>query len=249
MMQLLLDIGNSKIKWGLMDEYDTIFNIAAHSHREKTIAAIARRYWADISPTRVVAANVAGEEAAAQVRAWVEQAWQVPVEFLAPCGYAFGVVNGYFAPELLGADRWAALIAVAQHPHGDLCIVDCGTALTVDALSADNRHLGGMIVPGLGLMRKSLQTDTAMVRATQGANFQLLGGDTGSAVAAGTMYTLVALIERVRGDLEAELGAPITILLTGGDGAILAPLLSGPIDYQPNLVLQGLAVVAKSLPN
>lgn len=245
-VQLLLDIGNSKIKWGLLNEQQPVFNVASHAYREEMIEVIAGRYWADISPNRVVAANVAGPDLAAQLHSWVEKTWHIPVEFLVPRRRAGGVVNGYLIPEQLGADRWAALIGAAQHPHGHLCIVDCGTALTIDILTADNQHQGGLIIPGRELMRRALLTGTAQVRDTRGDNTRIFGGDTGSAVAGGILYTMVALIDRVQADLAAELDAPVAILLSGGEAALLAPLLAGPINYQPHLVLDGLAVIAQS---
>ncbi len=245
-MILLLDIGNSAVKWAISAEDGVVSPTDSCVHREGGIGCVAAIHWQGMSPTRVVASNVAGEVLAQELCAWVRVAWQVEVLFLCPEAQAFGVRNAYRDPSRLGADRWAALIGAARRPHGHLCVVDCGTAVTLDALTADNVHLGGLIVPGLRLMRDALVVGTAGVRFTKSAEEMLLGCDTGSAVVGGTLYAVVALIERVVAHLAVELSGAVTVLLTGGDAATVLPLLSSTVEYEPDLVIHGLAVVAKT---
>ena len=124
------------------------------------------------------------------------------------------------------------------------CIVDCGTAVTIDVLDDQGNHLGGMIVPGMEMMQDSLtnQTDGVLLdeeletddRAT------LLAHDTSNAVAAGTLYALVALIERVRQDIEKELGLDLQLYLTGGDVDLIEPLLSCESSCEPMLIFHGM---------
>ena len=242
-MILLLDIGNSRVKWGILVVEGQIPRVESRSHRDHGIWDVAESCWSDLSPTRVIASNVAGNNLAGELQEWVRITWQLEVEFLVPAVEAYGVINAYREPSRLGADRWAALLGAARRPHGHLCVVDCGTAVTIDVLSADNVHLGGLIVPGLRLMRDSLVAGTAGIRHTWGVEAALLACDTGSAVAGGALYATIALIDRVVADLTAELSAPVTILLTGGDAALMLPLLAGTIEYEANLVLYGLAVV------
>ncbi|CAK0750980.1 Type III pantothenate kinase [Gammaproteobacteria bacterium] len=243
-MILLLDIGNSRVKWGVLADEGRISGVASRSLGGHGIGGIAESCWSSFSPTRVIASNVAGSNLAGELRGWVWATWQQEVEFLVPTERAYGVTNAYRDPSRLGADRWAALLGAARRPHGHLCVVDCGTAVTLDLLSADNVHLGGLIVPGRRLMRDSLVTGTAGVRYTWGAEAVLLACDTGSAVAGGALYATIALIDRVVADLVEEFSAPVTVLLTGGDGALLLPLLAGTVEYEANLVLHGLAVTA-----
>lgn len=242
---LLLDIGNSRIKWGTLDGEGYISGIGSRPHRLHGVGNIAKHCWLDMSPYRVVASNVAGNTLACELQEWVWATWQLEVEFLRPEAQAHGVVNAYRNPTLLGSDRWAALLGAARRPHGPLCIVDCGTAVTMDAITSDNIHLGGFIVPGLELMRDSLITGTAGIRHACGTEeTAFLARDTGSAVAGGTLYTIVALIDRVVADLTAELCATVTVLLTGGDAALMVPLLASPVEYEADLVFHGLAIVA-----
>jgi type III pantothenate kinase len=244
---LLLDIGNSRVKWGILADGQDITAVDSRSHRSHGIREIAEACWrSTLSPTRVIASNVAGSDVAIELQDWVQATWRLEVEFLVAGAEAYGVVNAYSMPSSLGPDRWAALLGAARHPHGPLCVVDCGTALTIDALSAANVHLGGLIVPGLRLMRESLVAGTAGIRRTWGAEASLLARDTGSAVAAGALYAIVALIDRVAADLNAEFSEAVTVLVTGGDATLVIPLLTGKVEYEADLVLQGLAVVAES---
>ena len=129
--------------------------------------------------------------------------------------------------------------------NSSLCIIDCGSAVTIDVLAGDGEHQGGLIIPGLGLMRDSLtekiQTD-ANVRTE--STISLLARDTWSAISGGTLYTLVAAIDRITTDLRNEMKANLICIITGGDAKDLLPLLSGEYIFRPNLVLEGLAVIA-----
>jgi type III pantothenate kinase len=126
-------------------------------------------------------------------------------------------------------------------------VIDCGTAITIDAIAAEGTHLGGLIVPGMDLM------STALAEAAPGVQLQgqdnqevsLLGRSTEAAVSGGVLYAAVSLIDRVSLDLTTELGSGTTILLTGGDARRILPLLSSKPDYDPDLVLKGLAVFAE----
>ena len=243
-MILLLDIGNSAVKWAILVDGSHLSCLDTRVHGQAGITHIAEAHWRSFSPYRVVASNVAGEALARELCNWVRLTWRIEVEFLRPCACAYGVVNAYPDPARLGADRWAALVGAAQRSHGPLCVVDCGTAITIDVLSATNVHLGGLIAPGLRLMRHALAVGTAGVRCLEGAEATLLARDTGSAVAGGTLYAVVALIDRVVADLAVELAERVTILLTGGDAMLVRPLLGGIVEYDADLVMRGLAVVA-----
>ncbi|OGT21933.1 MAG: hypothetical protein A2V90_05485 [Gammaproteobacteria bacterium RBG_16_57_12] len=149
-------------------------------------------------------------------------------------------------PDRLGADRWAALIAVRQRIEVAACIVDCGTAITIDVLSGQGEHLGGLIVPGIQMMRNSLASGTKGVRSSENAmsKVSLLARDTGAAVFGGTLYAAVAVIDRVISDVSEAMNMELTCVLTGGNAPEVKPLLAHACIYEPDLVLQGLARVA-----
>ncbi len=240
---LLLDIGNSRIKWGFLRE-GVIRGAGGAAHGKCTpddLIAV----WGE-RPARLVASNVRGEQFAAALTACTLNAWHLRPEFVTPSRQAFGVTNAYRDAEKLGADRWAALIA-AHHLHpGAACIVDCGTAITIDTLGAEGKHLGGLILPGLTTMRKALGSQTAalpMAPEQQILELTPLAQDTGQAIVQGTLYAAVAAIERARADLSSRFAVQ-SWLITGGDTAQIMPLLSVTFRHEPDLVLQGLAIIA-----
>jgi type III pantothenate kinase len=182
---------------------------------------------------------------------WVNQHWQLSVEYVHPAASGFGVTNAYSEPQDLGVDRWLAIIAAYQRAKGAVCVIDCGTALTVDVVDGKGQHLGGLILPGLGMMRDSL------LQRAEGIDYEpenepfsddavptLLANDTQGAVEAGSLYASIAFIERVVADLEREVGQAMQVLLTGGDAPDIEPLLARELDYSPRLVLEGLALMA-----
>ena len=240
---LLLDIGNSRIKWGFLRE-GVIRGAGGAAHGECTpddLIAV----WGE-RPARLVVSNVRGAAFAATLTACTLNAWNLRPEFISPARQDFGVTNSYHDAEKLGADRWAALIA-AHHLHpGTACIVDCGTAITIDTLSAEGKHLGGLIFPGLTTMRKALVSQTATLPTAPEQKILALTPltqDTHQAILHGTLYAAVAAIERARADLLSRFAIQ-SWLITGGDAAQIMTLLSTPFRHEPDLVLQGLALIA-----
>jgi type III pantothenate kinase len=246
-MNLLVDIGNARIKWGLQDG-DSWTDGEAQLHKGRAFKDIARPIWKDlVQPERVIVSNVAGREYEKSVQTWIKRRWKVVPEFLRSQASQCGVTNAYQVPERLGADRWANLIAAHAYYPGPAVIIDCGTAITIDALDAAGKHLGGLIVPGMDLMSAALVGNAAGIELTEpgSQSVSLLGSSTESAVAGGVLYTAVALVDRVCQDLRAELGKATSMLLTGGDAGRLLPLLDTRPRHDANLVLKGLSVFAK----
>lgn len=246
-MDLLVDIGNARIKWGLQDG-DSWTDGEAQLHKGRAFKDIARPIWKDlVQPERVIVSNVAGREYEKSVQTWIKRRWKVVPEFLRSQASQCGVTNAYQVPERLGADRWANLIAAHAYYPGPAVIIDCGTAITIDALDAAGRHLGGLIVPGIDLMSAALVGNAAGIELNEpgSQSVSLLGSSTESAVAGGVLYTAVALVDRVCQDLRAELGKATGMLLTGGDAGRLLPLLDSRPVHDANLVLKGLSVFAK----
>lgn len=168
-------------------------------------------------------------------------------EFIIAQHSAFGVSNGYSEPHKLGPDRWAALIAAHHAQLGATCIVDCGTALTIDVLTADGKHLGGLIMPGLNLMRSALFFHTHALPCKMNLETETdiasLARDTQAGIRSGTLYAVVATIERVIADIASDRKLR-TRVITGGDAEHIAPRLAGHYRHEPDLVLQGLAIIA-----
>ena len=157
---------------------------------------------------------------------------------------SYGVSNAYTSPERLGADRWATLVAAHHLYPGPSCVVDCGTAVTIDAVAGTGEHLGGLILPGLTMMRQALVENTQGIGRVATGDVSLLARNTDDGVTAGTLYALVAALDRIVADVAAELDGEVALLLTGGDAGMLLPLLQDSWQHEPDLVLQGLAVIA-----
>jgi type III pantothenate kinase len=242
---LVADLGNTRLKWASVKDDGELSGHGAVEHATTGLAQALEGGWGRLrKPSRLVVANVAGATAAGVLTGWAVGRWGVTPEVVVAREAAAGVRNAYPEPERLGADRWAALVGAWALCRGAACVVDCGSAVTADALSAEGDHLGGLILPGLALMRRSLLEGTAGVRPVGEADVALLARNTAGAVAAGTLYALVAAIDRIATDLTAELGGRMETILTGGDAARLLPLLGRRWSHVPDLVLRGLAVLA-----
>jgi type III pantothenate kinase len=233
-MILLLDIGNTRTKWGLHDGC-AIVEAGAFYTREAATAGLHLSGFGT-----VVACNVANREAETIIERALAPAH---VRWLRPAAACCGVTNGYRDPERLGADRFAALIAAHARQASPCVVVAAGTAITVDLLASHAQHLGGIIIPGLGLMRETLNAGTAGIHANPGALADI-PDNTDDAVTTGSLRAASGAIGALRERLRLSEAAPAPVLITGGDAATLAPLLAPPVEVAEHLVLEGLAVFA-----
>ena len=248
---MLVDFGNTFIKWVTATDLAAGSRADSHSWEKASLTALLDRCWANRPvPERVVVGSVAGAEADAVLRHWVERQWGRQTEFLVTPVSALGVVNAYLKPAQLGIDRWAALVAAHHIDAGCNCVVDIGTALTCDVVTADGQHRGGLICPGLHLMRGVLaQATDAITESPDDPRSEQkpgLGTDTRSCVAGGTLAALVGLIHQALEWAATECGAAPKLILCGGDAEGVRPLLfDTPHFYEPDLVLKGLALLAR----
>lgn len=247
-MQALIDVGNTRIKWALLESGALMAQDGA-VHRGELDAALAMLDAAlPSNVTRAVVANVAGAALATRLRELLERRG-VAVEIVASTAARCGVRCAYADPSRLGVDRWLAVIAAYGAARGAACVVSAGTAATFDAVDAAGRHLGGLIVPGTRLMAAALERETSNIGSTPPAQgvprgIDVLGRDTATAVGHGTMLALAAAVDRAAARVAAVLGAPPRLYLTGGDGALLQPWLETSAELRADLVLEGLALVA-----
>lgn len=251
-MILLVDAGNTRIKWaGLHGAVLQSGPAVLRRDGAQDVDALATAWAALPVPQRLLVASVAGPDFSARVEAWARKFWGIEPEFVSARARAFGIANAYSEPQRLGVDRWLALVAARRLVAGAVCVVDCGTALTVDVLAQDGEHLGGLIIPGLGLMRRALLEKTAgieaaLIAAPSREEVSLLAKDTRSGVMGGTLYAAVAVIDRIVHDVTEALGVELTCVLTGGDAEAVRSLLPAAFLHEPELVLKGLAVVAEA---
>lgn len=244
-MKLLLDVGNTRIKWAQLAD-GKLSDFGAISHEQGRITQFDVLWGAVSAPREVLISSVAAAAFNAELARACERHWALSPHFARTEAQHAGVQNAYREPERLGIDRWCALLAARSLTRAPVCIIDCGSAITVDVMDDTGRHRGGWIAPGLAMMRHSLQEQTAQLgRATQ-AVFEgdetHWGCDTQAGIALGTGYAACALIEYALRRFRRQMGREVTCLLTGGDAAQLQPLLSVDARHEPHLVLQGLAL-------
>jgi type III pantothenate kinase len=237
---LAVDVGNTRIKWGLHGgDAWTAGGAVLHGQREELAAA-----WAALeAPARVAISNVAGPGTEQFLRGLLRR-WNSGQLWIRSRAEQCGVRNGYRDPAQLGCDRWASLIAARSLEPGACLVVTAGTALTVDALSAEGVFLGGVIVPGVGLMKRALAGSTAALREEAGA-FRDFPGSTADAIESGAIQALAGAVERVAALLAARERISPRCILSGGAAAVLAPRLNLPLRRVDNLVLEGLLIIAR----
>lgn len=233
-MILCLDAGNSRLKWGL---HDLAGWQAKGALAHADIGTLAQSL--PTQPRRIVACNVAGAAVGAQIEA-LASVLAVPFEWFRSGASAGGVVNGYDQPAQLGADRWAALIGARSLHPGAALVVMTGTATTVDCLDAAGVFRGGLILPGLDLMRRALARNTADLPEARGV-YRPLPTNTDDAIVSGCLAATVGAIEFMAERACRPASADFCCLLSGGAAAPLAPLITLPLRRVDNLVLEGLA--------
>jgi type III pantothenate kinase len=244
-MNLLFDLGNSRCKWALADVITGLKPGAAIDYGQDFAQVLDNSFIALARPARVVAVSVAAAGHLQTLTHWVQQHWGLELQSIATRTAQLGVNNTYRDPYRLGADRWAALIASRERVLGAVCVVDCGTALTVDTLDASGVFRGGVILPGLELMRDALLR-TQGVREVSGNAGSPLAQTTADGVAAGTLFGLAGAIDRILDEQAERLGDTPQILITGGDAPQLIALLRHAAQHTPDLVLEGVAQIARA---
>ena len=236
---LLVDIGNTNLKWRWLDPAPGPIQRAAH--RGIGATDLAEKLWGGLTgPRRMVVASVADPEWLAQLCDWVREYWGITAERVVSRRTMLGVTNAYPDPERLGVDRWLTLLAVHGEGLSPACIVDCGTAVTLDVIDAAGRHQGGLILAGRHLMTEALLQATHFPAEPGDPPSGLLGRDTGSAVRLAPLLAIAGMVEKVVRGIEAASGTELALVLTGNDAELLATRLGRPCSVRPDLVFSGL---------
>jgi type III pantothenate kinase len=239
MQSLILecDIGNSRCKWRSLAVDGSIVERGCFDHRDGFAGL------PDLgSITRIRVASVAGDQVLQQFLTRLAGSTIEP-EFAVSTVSAVGVTNAYaHAAGRLGVDRWLAVVAAYQRQQGAALVIDVGSALTVDLVAANGRHLGGYIVPGAELMMAALRAETGKVRFERcneevGLGF---GCSTADAVHAGILASQIGTVRVAIAEANRQISTGFAILLTGGGAAAVASYLQDEVIEVPDLVLDGL---------
>ncbi len=245
-MKLLLDLGNTRLKWALSDADGTIGRVTAlawdtaqfETHLASVLAAlpVIETAWL---------ATVAAPSRERQVRQALAAAG-IAVQAVQPAAQVCGVHLAYADPARLGVDRMLALVAAQAAGQSPCVVASAGTALTLDALTDGGVHLGGLIVAGPALMQQALRGAAARVQPLHEGRPDWFARNTEDALAGGAWLAAAALTERFCEQFALQTGRTAALLLTGGDAAALAEVLGRSATLWPDAVLRGLAQYAQS---
>jgi type III pantothenate kinase len=243
-MELLIDLGNTRLKWatlvGRRMQPGGVF-----AHIGKPLVAGVRTEWHEMARVGAVfVASVVAPAREEELDTFVRERFGVRAQFVRSPAAALGVRNAYAEPARLGVDRFLALAAAHAQQARLQMLVGAGTALTVDALATDGTHLGGLIVASPHLMRSAVLAGTARVDVADG-HCRELPRTTADAVVTGSLYAAAGAIDRFRATLAQRFGAVPTLVLSGG-GADEVEAMIAPVERAHDLVLRGLALWAEA---
>ena len=249
---LAIDTGNTRLKWALY--------AAPHAGAKllrqgavflETIDDLAETEWKGLpAPTSMLGCVVAGDAVRRRVEEQLEL-WDIDARWVVSSSHEAGISNGYDHPSRLGADRWVALagarsrvlaaMAAGAAPRPAL-VVMVGTAVTVDALDASGRFLGGLIIPGFGLMQRALEQGTSALKVPTGEVVDF-PTNTSDALMSGGANAIAGAIERQTRRLQTLTGHAPLLLMTGGAAAKLAPITDLPFEMLDTLIFEGLLLM------
>jgi type III pantothenate kinase len=233
MINLVIDVGNSRVKAGVFDDGRLVETVTAPAVGRDQILALATNHGVQ---------NIIYSTVAAGLNAALEAEWKLKYKVMAlEADTPLPIVNRYESPQTLGKDRLAAVVgAYALYPGEHCLVVDAGTCITTDLLTAGGEYAGGNIAPGIAMRLRAMHTFTARLPLVEAGNTaELLGRDTASALRNGGVLGAVFEIEGLLGRLLPEM-RDVKVLLTGGDAPLLAAHLNSRFFLHPDLVLLGL---------
>jgi len=249
MTLLALDVGNTRLKWALYDSPCVGARLLAHGAQFlENIETLADGDWRELAAPRwVLGCVVAGDAVRRRVEQQLEL-WDVNPQWVVSSMQEAGMTNGYDHPGRLGSDRWVAMIGarqrlLAQGPARPCIVVMVGTAVTVEAIDAQGRFLGGIILPGHGIMLRALESGTAGLHVPTGEvrNFPT---NTSDALTSGGTFAIAGAVQRMVDNLRQHTGEDPVCLMTGGAGWKMAPSMSSRLELVEGLIFDGLLEIA-----
>jgi type III pantothenate kinase len=233
---LQLDVGNSAAKWRLVCEQGVL---ARGRCGPNQIDSLAKLMPQGATPGAIWVASVAAATLNAQLASELEALFDIAPWFAQTQAQTGGLANSYAEPGRMGVDRWLAMLGARARVDGALCVVDVGSATTIDLVSADGQHEGGYIIPGPALMERALLLDTDRVRFDDEIGYALSPGrSTAEAVRHGIALAQIGAITAIH-DISQR-----TVVVTGGGAQALSALLAIDHSLVPDLVFEGLEVMA-----
>jgi type III pantothenate kinase len=242
-MKILFDVGNTRIKAASYDKgVLTVLPSCSNRDREFPLA-----WSAGNKPSSIFVASVAAGEVLSALAAWAQKHWGIAIAEVAVRQDVGDMRTAYEKPSQLGVDRWLAALG-AYHLAGKkgVCVIDAGTALTVDVVDQHGLHHGGLIAPGLNLMIESLTRGTAQLELENISVPDIFANNTESAISLGCADYVAGMVNRVATRIETSNLKIDSWFITGGQGELVASLCSMPMELVPDLVLRGMIAATES---
>ena len=247
---LALDIGNTRLKWAqYASPQPGAALLAQGAEFLENIDKLGDGAWHGLqAPRQVLGCVVAGDAVKRRVQEQMD-AWDVTPQWVVSSEGEAGLRNGYDHPARLGADRWVAMIGayhrmLAQGAPRPMVVVMVGTAVTVEAIDTEGKFLGGLILPGHGIMLRALESGTAGLHVPTG-EVREFPTNTSDALTSGGTYAIAGAVERMVQHVRAHCGAEPKCIMTGGAGWKMAPSMTRPFELVDNLIFDGLLQMAQ----
>ena len=247
---LAIDIGNTRLKWALYGSPRPGAHLLAHGAEFlEHIDRLADGPWAELTePRHMLGCVVAGDALKRRTEEQMEL-WDVTPQWVVANSEEAGLHNGYDFPTRLGADRWVAMVGarhrvLRQHGPRPMVVVMVGTAVTVEAVDAEGTFLGGLILPGHGIMLRALESGTAGLHVPTG-EVSAFPTNTSDALTSGGTYAIAGAVERMVQHLRERTGEEPACIMTGGAGWKMAPHMTRPFELVENLIFDGLLEMAQ----
>jgi type III pantothenate kinase len=247
---LALDVGNTRLKWAQYESPVVGSRLLDHGAVFlENIDNLSDEEWARIpTPSRILGCIVAGNAVKRRVEEQME-IWDVTAHWVVPASEEAGVVNGYEYPARLGADRWVAIIG-ARHRllkrglRKPCVVVMVGTAVTVETIDASGKFLGGVILPGHGIMLRALESGTAGLHVPTGEVIDF-PTNTSDALTSGGTFAIAGAVQRMVENTARYCGEMPECIMTGGAGWKMAPSMSVDFELVDSLIFDGLLEIAE----
>ena len=247
---LAVDVGNTRLKWAMYEAAQPGATLLAHGAEFlENIDKLIEGAWTALpAPRRMLGCAVAADAVKRRVEEQMEDLWDIPAHWVVANAGEAGITNGYDHPTRLGSDRWVAMIGarhrmLAQGPARPMVVVMIGTAVTVEAVDAGGAFLGGLILPGHGIMLRALESGTAGLHVPTG-DVREFPTNTSDALTSGGTFAIAGAIERMVQHLRARCGEEPVRYMTGGAGWKMAPHMSVNFELIESLIFDGLLVIA-----
>jgi type III pantothenate kinase len=245
-----IDVGNTRLKWALYEAAAPGSSLLAHGAEFlDNIDRLPEGEWSSLPrASTMLGCIVASDVVRRRVEEHLRELWDLPAQWVVPGAAEAGLTNGYDHPTRLGADRWVAMVGawhrvLARGPARPLVVVMVGTAVTVEAVDATGRFLGGFILPGHGIMLRALESGTAGLHVPTGEVCEF-PTNTSDALTSGGTYAIAGAVERMVQHVRRHCGAEPACIMTGGAGWKMAPSMSIQFELVDSLIFDGLLEIA-----